>query len=159
MTTETRIKSIKLADGKVEICGIDKFGEADEKEWTSRSFDNPHPDLVAALDKLVPEIRKLLGLHVKWADNALSVMKVSWSFSETTDVEGATMTCRADLECADSPLIFNTPHLPYDQYSQSGNSPTMPGDLQKLLDAVKKETDGYLNGKRAQADMFKEAAE
>jgi hypothetical protein len=159
MTTETRIKSIKFAEGKVEIAGIDKSGEADEKEWTSRSFDGPHPDLTAALDKLCPEIRKLLSLPAKWAEGQLSVMKVSWSFSETTDVEGATMTCRADLSCSDAPLIFNTPHLPYDQYSPSGNAPTMPGDLQKLLDAVKKEVAAYLKGKRAQTDMFAEAAE
>lgn len=151
-----RIKSLKLEGTRVEIIGVDTWGVGNEKEWSFRCVEEPSPDMPKAFEALIPEIKDLLELPQDWADQAFKVLKVSWSWAEGPGVEGATMTCRADLECANSPLILNTPHLPFGQYSETGNQPEMPGKLIELLDAVKAEAWAYLNGKRAQGDLFPE---
>lgn len=151
---DRRIRKAKLDGSRVEITAIETWGVSNEREWTLRCSEDPDPAFPASLKALPDEIRKLLDLPETWAAGALKVISVSFSWSETTEVAGASICCRADLECATSPLIFNTPHLPYAQYSEGGTQPIMPDDLRELLDEVERQAERYLDGERAQADLF-----
>lgn len=154
---DKRIKSIKFKDNRIEIVVLETWGEGNEREWSLRCLEEPDPALPKSVEKLTPEVKSLLDLPSTWAKDAMRVMKISWSNSESTGVEGATMTCRVELECANSPLIFNTPHLPFEQYSPTGNQPTMPDKLQRLLEAVRGHAMAYADGKRAQISLLETA--
>jgi hypothetical protein len=152
----TRIRSIKLDDGKIEIHAVQTHQASDdEREITLRSEQEPRPELVAAL---APDVRRLIDVPHDWVRDGLAVKKVVWSYSENTGVQGATICCQAKLECADAPLVFNTPHLPYEQYSEGGNAPTMPGATRERLDDLEAEALKFLDGVRAQGDLFDERA-
>jgi len=154
MIEDKRITKVKVDGARVEISGKSTWGVFNEREWHSRVTEEPDPAFPAALQALVPEIRDMLGLPPTWAENAMKVISVSFSWSESVEVRGASICVRADLECATSPLIFNTPHLPYDQYAEGGSQPTMPAELINLLDEVEHQAERYLGGARAQEDLF-----
>lgn len=156
MSGDRRISKVKWDGHRVEITSKETWGVGNEREWTLRCAEAPDPAFPAALQALPPEIRKLLELPEHWAEGAFKVLSVSFSWSETTEVRGASICCRADLECATAPLIINTPHLPYDQYSEGGAQPTMPPALVGLLDEVEHQAERYINGARSQADLFED---
>ena len=73
---------------------------------------------------------------------------------------GAVMTGQVALDTSDAQFNFNTPHLPFDQYSETGNSPIMPEPAQRALEKMQAEAEAFVSGKRAQGDLFRtEAAE
>lgn len=152
-----RIRKIKASRNSVELEVIETWGAANEREWRLKCHEEPAQEFLDSLDALAPLVRDLLGLPTAWADQALHCVSVSFSWSETTAVEGASICMRADLDCATAPLIFNTPHLPFDQYSPGGEQPVMPDDLIEALQAVKIEAQAYLDGKRMQGDLFADA--
>ncbi len=154
-----RIAKAKIKDDQlhVELEGTD---EDNERKTALRSLGSHtyHPDLQAAFDALVPHVREVL----EWPDplygsGDLRVTGVSWSMSDS-GVEGAVMVCQAALSTCNSPFCFNTPHLPFGQYAEDGEQPTMPDDAIDALNALKAEVQAYLDGKRAQGDLFREAA-
>lgn len=154
MSDRERIKKVKFDGSLVEITTERTWGVGNEKLSTLKSYDQPTEAFEAAFRAFPPAVRRLLDLPERWAEGALKVLSVSFSWSESTSVQGATITCRADLKCATSPLIFNTPHLPYAQYSEGGEQPLMPDELIELLDDLEGQAGRYLAGERAQGDLF-----
>lgn len=68
---------------------------------------------------------------------------------------GAVMTGQVALDTSDAPFNFNTPHLAFEQYSPTGNSPLMPDAAQAALKAIQGEAEAFVTGKRAQGDLFR----
>lgn len=164
--TDTRIAKAKLKDGQliVELTGHDK--DTERLTTVKCAQDKLHPALMEAFAALSPSVREIL----EWPSNLygaafgidpdlrhhdrIRVTGVSWSYSETTDVEGACIVFQVDLESCTSPFCGTTPHLPFDQYSEDGNQPVMPDGAQDALNALKREVQAFLDGKRAQGDFF-----
>jgi hypothetical protein len=150
-----RIRSVKIGADRVEIHAIETMQASDdEREITLRSVETPQPELPAKMAALAHDVRKLLGLPHDWASDSFTVAKVIWSLSEKTGVRGAVISCQVGLECADAPLVLNTPHLPFEQYSETGNGPLMPEATIARLNDLEAEALAFLDGKRAQADLF-----
>lgn len=148
------ITKVKIKDETVEIRFKENLGNI-EKESILKSEESPHPDFMRCLNDLVPAVYEILQLPSEWRYGLMSISSVSFSYSEDTDVEGAVITGQVKLDTANSPFCFNTPHLPFDQYSESGNSPLMKDQSQDKLHRLKKEAKAYINGKRAQTDLFR----
>ena len=151
---DQRIRKVKLDGARVEITSIETWGVSNEREWTLRCSEPPDPQFPIAMQAMVPAIKDMLELPKDWADGNFKVLSVTFSWSESTEIKGASICCRADLDCATSPLIFNTPHLPYDQYAEGGEQPVMPEALVDLLEKFEAYARGYLAGTRAQEDLF-----
>lgn len=143
----------------VELHGYEK--DTERRTTVTAGRDKCHPDLDAAFAKVAPEVREIL----EWPSNLykstdgkntdrIRVTGVSWSHSETTNVEGACIILQVDLETSNSPLCVTTPHLPFDQYAEGGEQPVMPDAAQDALNALKAEVQKFLDGKRAQGDLF-----
>jgi hypothetical protein len=160
----TRIAKAKFKDGQliVELRGHDN--DTDRVTQVTCSKTKCHPDLEAAFAGLADSVREIL----EWPSNLyksydgktdrITVTGVSWSYSESTNVEGACIIFQVELEENNSPFCGTTPHLPYDQYSEGGEQPVMPEGAQDALNAVAAEVQRFLDGKRAQGDLFQEAA-
>lgn len=154
-----RLRSVKYDDGEIEIAGHEEHqATSDKKEIVLRSTEEPRPEFLAPFKDLVFEVRKLIDVPPNWCAGELVVKKVVWSYSEKTGVSGATICCQAKLDCADAPLVFNTPHLPFEQYSDGGNAPLMPKGIVALLEALEVEARAFLAGSRAQGNLFEDAA-
>jgi hypothetical protein len=86
----------------------------------------------------------------------MRVTGVSWSMSEKTGVEGAVISAQAQLDECTSPFCFNTPFLPFDLYNEENEEqPVMPDGAQDALTALRTEVQAYIDGKRAQGDLFR----
>jgi hypothetical protein len=148
------ISKIKVRDGQITIVTTETDGGQNERETTIKSYDAPHEDFYKALDALQNHARDILQLPRDWREGQLRISGVSFSMSEDTGVMGAVMTGQVALDTSDAPFNFNTPHLPFDQYSPTGNAPTMPESAQRALKKVQAEAEAFINGKRAQGDLF-----
>jgi hypothetical protein len=161
--SKPEITKVKLKDNRVEIHAEQKIGNAGDgtKVTVLRCSDAPAESFNAAVTALVPHVRGILMLQPKQWEGCIDVVGVSFSRTETEEdefVDGAVITCVISLDTANSPLVINTPHLLYEQYSPTGEAPLMPEDAQDALNDLKREAEAYLNGKRAQGDLFEEAA-
>jgi hypothetical protein len=151
--TATRITKAKIREGQlhVELEGTDSDTE---RKITLRSMEGFHADLSAAFDALAIHVREILEWPSNLYDGVLTVTGVSWSHSENTGVEGAVLVCQAQLDGCTSPFCFNTPHLPFSQYCEDGNAPLMPDGAQDALNVLRTEVQRYIDGKRAQLELF-----
>lgn len=170
----TRIAKAKIKDGQliVETEGHDK--DTERHSVVKCAQDKLHAELMEAFAALSPSVREILEwpsniyvdttgyenvtstsrLTAEHRRDRIRVTGVSWSYSETTDVEGACIVFQVDLENCTSPFCGTTPHLPYGQYSEDGNQPVMPDGAQDALNRLKGEVAAFLDGKRAQGDLF-----
>jgi hypothetical protein len=150
-----RIVKAKRKDGRLHIEMEADDGHA-EKKISLRSLDGYHPDLDAAFDALAPEVREILEWPSSLYGNSMRVTGVSWSMSEKTGVEGAVISAQAQLDECNSPFCFNTPFLPFDLYNEENEEqPVMPDGAQDALTALRTEVQAYIDGKRAQGDLFR----
>lgn len=147
---DTRIAKAKLKDGAVTVEKIETRGIDFEKKVKITCTETPHEDLRLAFGALEPTAREILQLPDHWRAGEMSIQSVTWSKSDSTEVEGAVITGSVGLDTADSPFCFNTPHLPFEQYSEGGNAPEMPSNGIEALEKLRAEVEQYLNGKRAQ---------
>jgi hypothetical protein len=150
--TATRITKARIKDGQLHV-ELEGMENDTERKITLRSMEDFHTDLSDAFDALGPSVREIL----EWPSSLypeLKVTGVSWSHSENTGVEGAVLVCQSPLEGCTSPFCFNTPHLPFAQYCEDGNAPLMPDGAQDALDVLRREVQAYIDGKRAQLELF-----
>lgn len=164
MTAITRIAKAKVKDGQliVEMEGHDK--DTERHTCVKCAMDKVHPDVAIRFQALSGSVREILEWPSNlYLDSITSELQhrdrvratgVSWSYSENTDVEGACIVFQVDLEGSNSPFCGTTPHLPFDQYSEDGNQPVMPDGAQWALNDLKAEVQAFLDGKRAQGDLF-----
>jgi len=155
--TTTRITKAKIKDGQLHV-ELEGMENDTERKITLRSMEGFHADLSDAFDALCRHVREIL----EWPGNlyldTMKVTGVSWSMSEGTGVEGAVISGQAGLDTCTSPFCFNTPHLPFEQYNPDGNGPLMPDGAQVALDELRREVQAYIDGKRAQLELFGRAA-
>ena len=149
-----RIAKIKRSNPWLSVTSVEKRGDQNEKETTFKSSEDPHGDLLDALAALERHIRTILGWPDSYAKDCIKITGVSFSYNDEFDVEGAVISGQVSIDTADAPFVFNTPHLPYDQYSPTGVSKLMPTEAQQALRTLQDEAVSFVEGKRAQGDMF-----
>src|ERR1700675_4416703 len=93
-----RIAKAKFKDGQlqVELRSYDK--DTDRVTVVTCSKDKCHPDLEEAFAAIAPGIREILEWPNSLYGERLRVTGISWSYSESTDVEGASIIFQVDLE-------------------------------------------------------------
>ena len=153
-----RITKIKYKDDAVEIHLHDKIGKM-EKESIFKCSELPSPDFIQALTNMVAVVYSILELPEDWRQGCMKVTGVTFSLSEETEVEGAVITGRVELSTADAPLNFNTPHLPFAQYSETGRAPLMSDFAVLRLGQLRDEARQYMEGKRAQLEFAQSQGE
>ena len=146
------ITKVKVKEEVVEIRYSEHHGKID-KEVIFKCPEKPHPDLDLAMSALVRDVYDILELPVDWAPQRMRITGVSFSMSEETGVEGVVITGLVELKTSNAPFCFNTPHIPFDQYSEGGTSPVMPENTVRNLEEMKKEALAYVEGKRAQMEL------
>jgi hypothetical protein len=151
-----RIAKAKRKDGQLQV-ELEQTNSDTERKISLKSLGGCHPDLDAAFDDVAPYVREILEWPGNLYSNHMTVTGVSWSVSENTGVEGAVISAQASLKGCNSPFCFNTPFLPFDLYNEENeNQPVMPDGAQDALAALRAEVQAYIDGKRAQGDLFEQ---
>jgi hypothetical protein len=154
-----RFTKISMKDSGVLFKLEEEINDRDTKEIAFRSVETPHPDFEEAMQNLVRGVRKILLWPEDYGLNAIRVTGVSLSMSESTGVQGAVITGTVSLETTNSPFCFNTPHLPFDEYSEGAEQPVMPPFVVDMIERLQAEAFAYMeDGKRAQGNLFEDAA-
>ena len=149
-----QIRKVKWKDERVEIHTEEPIGATDDvKQVVLRCSQAPTPEFVRAICNLEPHVRTILELLPEQWDGAMSITGVSFSMSDD-GVEGAVITGQVALAGSSQPFGFNTPHMPFEQYSETGRAPLMPEGAIVALRKVQEQAELYLGGDRAQQALF-----
>jgi hypothetical protein len=151
---ERLITKIKSSKGRIFIAYSDKSG-TNEDEFTLNCLDEPLDSFRKAMADLKPHVQEWLEIEQpEWCED-LVIKGVS--FSWTDGIMGAVITCEKPLTYAQSPLNLNTPHKPQHPYSDGDDEALeyclkdeCVFALEKLIEEAKK----YINGERAQGQLF-----
>lgn len=132
------------------------------RETTKNGFDEhslvccdlPRPELVEALDKLRTHVAEILELPAQYLADA-SVTSVSLSYSGDDGVMGATITTLKPLANSNAPFVLNTPHKTAEPISAGGDpSICLSFEAVAAIKVLCAEADLYVNGDRAQGDLW-----
>lgn len=149
--SQLTIQRIGYKEGYVTIeAGEHVAGTDYRKEIKLRSAEAPHPDFAASFEALAGGVRKLLQVPRNWAENAITVTKIS--IGETGGIQGASITGKAALETSDAPFNFATPYLPFSVEGES-NRPVMPPEILEHIRTAEARALDYLKGSRAQGAL------
>lgn len=130
----------------------EKGGETHDHEVTAKA--PPHPDFVTALKALREDVINICELPISY-ESGLRVQSVTMSRSEKTGIEGAVVTALKTLASASSPLVLNTPYLVDDPAAETG---AMTREMASRLSDLRFEAERYIEGKRAQGELFTPSA-
>ena len=165
------IKKFKLLkDDGCEIVTIVNQFSTNEKTTTQIIKQELHKDVYEILKKLAPIVRDIYQLDKEYPKDIatgellnLAVRGVSWSCHEETGIKGACLTALVQLPTTNSPACLNTPHLPFEPYSEvTGDKEpsTFPSEGKHILRMLEEEIMLIIGNKRApsaQTSLFEEA--
>lgn len=169
-----RFKKIKH-DGSLVLLEYEKLNQNGEwDEYGFKSRQDPHIDFIKALDGLVPvQVAMCELVHDDMMDEdgpyyQQELVKhdargVTLSYSkddEEQTVTGVTITSLRRLNNANGPLTLNSPHK-FDRghNEQTGDDIMMSEDDMEIVFALCRQAQSYIDGKRAQMDMFAQESE
>lgn len=150
-----RLTKIRYRDGETTITWLEDAGDrptVHKHELVSR--EDPEPEFFTALDALVPQVLKLLELPADYgAEGHFLVQGLSLSYDKDGR-RSVVVTCLRSLAGADAPLVVNTPSLPYPDLDD--DKPSLTYTFAASTDDVCARAERFINGARAQQDLFAE---
>lgn len=147
---ETRFTKIKYDGLKVRIeYEVEREG-SEPDEYSLFSADAPATSFQAALTALREDVIAICELPAEQIDK-LHIRGVS--LSHTNGILGACITALKSVETANAPLVLNTPHLPSAPYSDNPE-PVLSPETRERLVLLMAEAQKYVDGERAQANLF-----
>lgn len=151
---DLRFTKIKYDGSKVRLEYEKVRKDGDPDEFVLHSSDKPDPAFDAALQALAVDVVTICEL-IPSDTERLKVRGVT--LTHTNDILGVVVTALKTLNTSNAPMVINTPHLPSESYSDNEDEPTTPTGMWERLVVLEAEALRYLNGERAQGDLFAEA--
>lgn len=149
-----RFTKIKYDGSTVLLTWTTKKVTGEEVRHELTSPQDPHPDFLSALDEFRPTVLELLELD---EDYGSGLRVQSLSINEEKDGRiGCVVTSLKTLDAAHSPLVLNTPHL-RERVDETTDRGFLSDEMMTAIARVEREAEAYVNGKRAQGDLFKVA--
>lgn len=149
------IRKVKLAGDNITIRGEQKTPDSlSIRRVEVESDEEARPEFYTAMRDLIRPALTMLDAPINWQADA-KISGVSITYEEDRGM-GAVVTVLVPLACAPSPLVVNTPYLPSEDPNGVG-APVLPSDLRRAIERVIIEAALYLDGERAQVDMFRGA--
>jgi len=150
----TKVK-IKLVKGQVSFVRVE-FGQPhgeDMMQVVVESKDAPKASLPAALQALGPHALDLCELPREWGADADSPAHVGGMSVRHDDTGvGVVISCVKTL-ASGAAMSFNTPFV----REANEHGPELSGDELRAVERVMAEALAYVDGKRAQGDLFNKA--
>lgn len=153
MSSNIRVKKVsETKTGKFKVALQMETKSGDWNDLKYASYDDPHPELKQKMEDLEKSVCKICEFPEKTAKR-IAVTGVSFNYSKN-DVMGAVIIAKKELNTSNAPLNINTPNLPAEDYSETGDNPTLPQDTLDTLLELQSECIKYVKGKRKQMSIF-----
>jgi len=155
--SERRFKKIKSNGGKVILVYEQKNREGIWDTYTIESTEAPAPSFNNAIQGMREPLlveTELFGLV-----DPLHITVGGVSISHASGIVGLVISGTRSLKRSGAPLVINSPHKPAEPYSEGGDPDLcLQGETVDALDALITQAELYLEGERAQTDLFKKAS-
>lgn len=150
-----RFRKIKHDKGRVHIeYEVNNKGGWDE--FSLNCVDEPKPDFGIALQALGDDIIDICELPDDYRSR-IRMTSVSFSYGGDNEVMAATLISQMALNRSNVNLNLNTPHKSSEPYSEGGDaSQCLSEDCIEHLTDLMLEAEDYVNGKRAQGELFED---
>ena len=126
-----------------------KGKEGEFNECGTKCRETPHPEFIAALQALVPDVPPMCELPDSWYKGKMKILGITLSHKD--GVISATISAVITL-LNKRVISLNTPHLS----TMGKDGETLPAGCEDRIKALVDETEKYLEGVRAQLEMFGE---
>ena len=151
-----RFKKIKVtAEKKIFIVYERQMQSGNYDEYALTCSEEARPGFYTAMQALAPHVVDMCELPQDYLER-ITVRGVSFSYGGADEVMGATISAGMKLNYSYSSLNLNTPHKASGSYSK--NDPDkmqlLSADCVKALNNLCGEAKLYLNGERAQMNLF-----
>lgn len=150
------IKKVKITkDDKIEI-HYERYINENWDQFSLICAQAARPDFYQALKALVVDVVEILDLPEMYGFG-ITVQGVTFSYGGEAGVMGAVIVARKALVNSNAPFCFNTPHKSAAPYTTDGDdSKCLTSDCVKRLEVLMQEAWDYVEGHRAQLDLFDE---
>lgn len=142
------IDKVSYKKGKVAIFyrNRNKTNPSENDHHSIKTADTPAPEFVRALQQLAMDVASIceLGFHEK-----IYVTGVTFSHGDAGEL-GATITAEKELSGIAQPLCVNSPHIT----DREGSPNPMPSDTRRRLLNLADLAARFVNGERAQMNLF-----
>jgi len=156
-----RFTKIKLKAGKV-ILAYEQLNKAGQWDlYSIESTEAPAPPFDGALQGLrCPFLDELELPGVEAFEITIGSVSLSYTEIESGTVRGATISGLRALKKSNSPLSLNSPYKPESPFSEGGDyDKCLQEDTVEALNFLIIQAEKYLDGDRAQTDMFQKGVE
>lgn len=130
-----------------------------KNDWDQFSMacsDDPKPEFKVALQALSEDVIKMCELPEDY-QKRIMVTGVSFSYGGEGEIMGATIISQMSLNHSNVNLNLNTPPKPSKPYSEGGDrAQCLSEDCVERLGDLMREAEDYVNGIRAQGELFPE---
>lgn len=153
-----RFKKIKItSDEKIHLEYEEENRQGSFDEYSFTSSEKPRPEFYKAMQDLAEFVCEICEFPSEDVEK-IAVRGVSFSYAGEDDTMGAVITAQKELIYSNCPLNINTPHKPSDFYSEQEGDPDqlLSSDCVYALEELIEEAEKYIDGERAQIDMFSE---
>lgn len=148
MSEALRVTTIQLDGKQVHL----KFEVSNAGTWIGselKSDDPPGADFEHTFKAFLPELLKLIGCPKAWgADVEMRTIAIDYLDEDQRRVK---LHALKTLEYTNSPWNWNLPYL--DEPDADGNG-KLPTRMVRLLDELEQHAKLFIEGRRAQVDMF-----
>jgi len=129
-------------------------GDGDYDIFTFECDDEPHPDLVKALEAMAPHLRENCEID---DSRKVTVKSVTCTHKqmEGFEVHGLVISGLRELRNCNSPMSLNSPHktdIPYAD-DQDADDMNLTSECLDDLAVLEREVFAYVDGKRAQLEL------
>jgi len=152
-----RFKKIKLTnDDKIHITYEKPNKKGGWDDFSFNCVDEALPEFYGALGALAEDVVEMCELSPE-NESRITVRGVSISFAGEAEVMGATISASKALIHSNSPLQLNTPHKIEEPYNEGpgDDNALLSGQCARRLYLLFEQARRYVDGDRAQADLFK----
>lgn len=154
-----RIGKIKISkENRVEINYQQKSQTGGWNDFSMSCIEKGEPGLYVALSDLAQDVLEMCEQPESYLDR-ITVKSVSFSYGGEKEVMGATISASMKLEYSNCPLNLNTPHKASESYNEgeADVKQLLSGDCVERLWKLQELAERYVDGIRAQGNLFDEA--
>lgn len=153
-----RFTKIKItSDEKIQLEYQKKNGPYWD-EFVMKSAEEALPSFYRAFDNFPQHVEAVCELpEGDHQTHPYEIKSFKFSYGGDAEVMGVTITASRTLVNSNSPLNLNTPHMIESPYSEGGDdTQVMSDDMLSCIYILTDEAQKYLDGERAQGNLFQE---
>jgi hypothetical protein len=148
-----KFTKIKYNGEKVAISWLETKPGGTEIEHNLHSTMKPAPDLEASLERFSRFVEEILEVSHEWM-GGLRVTGISINTEEEDGRAGLVITCQKKLALTNGPLVVNTPHLREPKNLGDDGPGFFLAGMDMAIDQAFTAATGFVQGKRAQREIF-----